>query len=135
MDVPDLTFGFYSLNIEENEKKQIMKLDFFDTIDVYGFYEIGNCIKEVGFPKTIQVLQKMKKFNACSLPHLSSFAVQAYSNIVSDLVPRISFKSIVKCPFCGSNNVSTKSVQTRGMDEPATDFNNCGDCGKKWSKN
>ena len=37
-----------------------------------------------------------------------------------------------KCHKCGSKKTSFYQMQTRGADEPMTNFVNCHDCGKRW---
>lgn len=40
--------------------------------------------------------------------------------------------SILKCRKCGSTNLTTNQVQTRGADEPMTVFVQCDTCSTRW---
>ena len=40
--------------------------------------------------------------------------------------------SLYSCGRCGSKKISMYTQQTRGADEPMTEFYNCLECGKKW---
>lgn len=40
-----------------------------------------------------------------------------------------------KCASCGSDNVQTRTLQTRSGDESSTDINTCQQCGKVWREN
>ena len=55
-----------------------------------------------------------------------------YLDIMSDILDESS--GIYMCPKCGSDNTSTKLIQTRKADEAATEFNTCKNCGFKWQK-
>lgn len=44
----------------------------------------------------------------------------------------VSNSSIAKCSKCKEKNVYVQSVQTRGLDEPATIFYTCLSCSNKW---
>ena len=40
-----------------------------------------------------------------------------------------------KCRSCNSDQVRTRTLQTRSGDESSTDYNKCMKCGKQWSVN
>lgn len=53
-----------------------------------------------------------------------------YLDLMSDILDESS--GIYICGKCGSNNTTTKLIQTRKADEAATEFNTCKNCGHKW---
>ena len=48
--------------------------------------------------------------------------------------PRV-LSGFYKCSSCGSDNVKTRTLQTRSGDESSTDINTCQQCGKVWREN
>lgn len=53
-----------------------------------------------------------------------------YLDLMSDILEESS--GIYICGKCGSDNTTTKLIQTRKADEAATEFNTCKNCGHKW---
>lgn len=42
--------------------------------------------------------------------------------------------SMYTCSKCKGKKITVHTQQTRGADEPMTEFYNCLDCGKSWKK-
>ena len=60
---------------------------------------------------------------------------QMFVSVTSGLKEKKQISSIVKCPKCGSNEVETRTVQTRSGDEASTDKNICRKCNLNFSIN
>lgn len=54
-----------------------------------------------------------------------------YLDLMSEILEESS--GIYICGKCGSDNTTTKLIQTRKADEAATEFNTCKNCGHKWT--
>ena len=63
-------------------------------------------------------------------PAFDSARKMNYLDLMSDILEESS--GIYICGKCGSNNTTTKLIQTRKADEAATEFNTCKNCGHKW---
>ena len=53
-------------------------------------------------------------------------------NRMAKLLDASGEKALTRCRKCGSTQVITRERQTRGADEPATQFHSCQDCGSLW---
>ena len=75
-----------------------------------------------------------KKYNENELifnsPVFDNARNMNYKDLMSDILSEKS--GFNKCGKCGSDDTSTKLIQTRKADEAATEFNTCKNCGHKW---
>lgn len=105
----------------------------------YDLIELTGVIYKLGESETIRLLRDNP------LTPVSDLALttkvfdterrREFMETTKALKERKTTASIVKCPKCRSNNVQTRTVQTRGADEASTDKNMCLSCNHKFSIN
>ena len=105
----------------------------------YDLIELTGAIYRLGQDKVITLLRN-NPFTPVSDLILSSGTFDTerkreFLESTKALKERKTTASIVKCPKCRSNNVQTRTVQTRGADEASTDKNMCLSCNHKFSIN
>jgi len=98
--------------------------------------EIIPLIEKDGFKATVKYLSENRDKEFIEILKDSSIFNLARRNYFLDLTePLRAFANMIdgiyKCPKCGSNKVRTIQKQTRGADEPTTEFNTC-ICGHSW---
>lgn len=107
-------------------KKRNILLDIISLIDMYGFEEIYEYLKNCKNCKNInEILKNSKPFETSK--------TQYFLNITSYMREKENrVKSLIKCIKCKGNHVDTKLKQLRGADEAPTELNLCLDCGHRW---
>ena len=100
-------------------------LDLVGLIDAEGEEYVMEIIEENKDMDLGNIIKKSQMFR--------KFRKQRFVENTVDLKERVQFSSIIKCPFCKSTNVETKTMQMRAADEPSTDKSVCRDCSKKFA--
>lgn len=98
--------------------------------------EIIPLIEKDGFKETIKFLEANKDKPLIEILKISSiFSMARRKYFLSLTEPLRAFANMIdgiyKCPKCNSSKVRTIQKQTRGADEPTTEFNSC-ICGYSW---
>lgn len=100
--------------------------------------EVVGMIVMQGFEDCYKYLQSKQKKTVNDIIKSSELMQEAKLHFYLDLTEQLREKaneqeSIYKCLRCGARRVKTEVRQTRSADEPATEFNNCRECGFAWT--
>ena len=117
------------LNLKKKDGSNMLDLDIpYFLIDLLGL------ISEMGFEESLTYYKdkradKERDIVFDSTPFANAKRIN-YIDLVSSLIEE-KVEGIYKCKKCGSWNTTTKSIQTRSADEPATEYTTCKECGNK----
>ena len=108
-----------------------------------GILDLVALVRSIGEEKVTEIITTMRDNGKIGslvdiIRHSPIFSIakkNLFASITSGLKERKKISSIVKCPKCGSNEVETRTVQTKSGDEASTDKNICRKCNLNFSIN
>jgi DNA-directed RNA polymerase subunit M/transcription elongation factor TFIIS len=131
----DLIFGLNDGKgdriILENKKSKSDILELVSLVRVLGEESVAELIRNLSDSGKLLSLIDVVRYSSV----FSLAKKQMFVSVTSGLKEKKKISSIVKCPKCGSNEVETRTVQTRSGDEASTDKNICRKCNLNFSIN